>query len=178
MHTSLILTVIADDKPGIVEQIAAPITAAGANWEESRMARLAGKFAGLLRISVDPARADALAAHLAALGNQGFTIAVERSTDMAPAALRTLHLELIGNDRPGIIRDISRVLARHGVNIDALETAVASAPMSGDVLFRAHAGLRAPATLSLETMRTELEALAGELMVDLTLDTVAEAADG
>jgi glycine cleavage system regulatory protein len=176
MHTSLILTVIADDKPGIVEKIAEPITAAGPNWEESRMSRLAGKFAGLLRISVDAAGADALAAHLAALRSQGFTIAVERSADMSPAALRTRHLDLIGNDRPGIIRDLSRVLARHGVNIDALETAVASAPMSGEVLFRANANLRAPSTLSLESLRTELEALAGELMVDLTLDAVAEAA--
>jgi hypothetical protein len=37
MHTSLILTVIADDKPGIVEKIAEPITAAGANWEHRHL---------------------------------------------------------------------------------------------------------------------------------------------
>jgi glycine cleavage system regulatory protein len=169
MRTSLVLTVIADDKPGIVEQIARPITAAGANWEESRMARLAGKFAGVLRVSVDAARADALAGHLADLRNQGFTIAVERSVDAPPPALRTLQLELVGNDRPGIIRDLSRVLAHHGVNIDELETSVSSAPMSGEVLFRASAQLQVPASLSLQSLQEELEALAGELMVDLSL---------
>jgi glycine cleavage system regulatory protein len=172
MRASLVLTVIADDRPGIVERIADPITAAGANWEESRMARLAGKFAGLLRISVDAARADELADNLGALRSHGFTIAIERSADTAPPPLRTLQLDLIGNDRPGIIRDLSRVLARQGVNIDELETTVSSAPMSGEVLFRASAHLQAPSTVSLEALRGELEALAGELMVDVTIDDV------
>jgi glycine cleavage system regulatory protein len=64
MRTSLVLTIIGDDKPGIVEQLSDQILATGANWEESRMARLGGKFAGLLRLTVDRARADALTAEL------------------------------------------------------------------------------------------------------------------
>jgi glycine cleavage system regulatory protein len=177
MRTSLVLTVIADDKPGIVERIADCMAAGGANWEESRMARLAGKFAGLLRVSVEVASADALEASLGALRRDGLTIAVERSTEMPPADVRTLQLDLIGNDRPGIIRDISRILARHGVNIDELETGVSGAPMSGEALFRASAHLRVPPSVSLESLRAELEALAGELMVDLTIDDMAETAE-
>ena len=64
MRRSLVLTVIGDDKPGIVEQLADQVLAAGGNWEESRMARLAGKFAGILRVSVDADRAEALAGEL------------------------------------------------------------------------------------------------------------------
>ena len=56
MRTSLVLTIIGDDRPGIVEQLAEEVLDAGANWEESRMARLAGKFAGLLRVSVEAGR--------------------------------------------------------------------------------------------------------------------------
>jgi glycine cleavage system regulatory protein len=164
------LTVIADDRPGIVEQLAEPVLSAGANWEESRMARLAGKFAGLLRVSVDASEADALAQRLAALTAADLTVVVTRAQDADDTDFRSLHLELIGNDRPGIIRDISRALARQRVNIDDLETDVVSAPMSGELLFQARAHLQVPATVTMDAVRRQLESLAGELMVDLTLE--------
>jgi len=174
MRTSLVLTVIADDKPGIVEKIADQILATGANWEESRMARLAGKFTGLLRVSVDASRADALAVELRALASDEMTIVVTHAADEAPVKWRPLRLDLVGNDRPGIIRDISRVLARRHVNIDELETGLSSAPMTGEALFRARAHLQVPSTVTLADLRRELESLAGELMVDLTLDDVEQ----
>ena len=169
MRTSLVLTVIGDDKPGIVEQVSDRILAAGANWEESRMARLAGKFAGILRVSVDAERAEALTDALRTLSAGGLTIVVERGT-AGSAAARTVHLDLVGNDREGIVRDISRAVARLGVNIEELETGVTSAAMSGDTLFRANAILRVPGDVTMAQLRAVLEALAGELMVDLTLD--------
>jgi glycine cleavage system regulatory protein len=170
MRTSLVLTVIGDDKPGLVEQLAALVLAAGANWEESRMARLSGKFAGLLRVSVEAERADALAAGLATLDAGGLAVVIKRSADPEPGAFRTCGLDLVGNDHPGIIRDISRVLAQHGVNIEELETEVTSAPMSGDALFRARAHLRMPSTMTVDELRGLLEALAGDLMVEVTLE--------
>lgn len=170
MRTSLVLTVLGDDRPGIVEQLSDRILAAGGNWEESRMARLAGKFAGLLRVSVDAARADTLTASLMTLDGGGLTVAVEPSSETATGAFRALRLELVGNDHPGIIRDISRALALHRVNIEELDTNVTSAPMSGEALFRARALLRIPNTLSPDTLVGVLEALAGELMVDLTVE--------
>jgi len=169
MKSSLVLTVIGDDKPGIVEQLSDHVLAAGANWEESRMARLAGKFAGLLRISVDAANADALAARLTSdVG--GLKIVVQRSADTLAGAFRTIHLDLLGHDRPGIVRTISGALAQHDINIEELETETTNAPMSGDVLFRARATLRIPPTITLERLRGVLEALTGELMVDLSLE--------
>jgi glycine cleavage system regulatory protein len=169
MQTSLVLTVIGDDKPGIVEQLSDRILATGANWEESRMARLAGKFAGLLRVSVDEEKADVLAATLRALDAGGLTMVVERSGDTPTEARRPIRLEVIGNDHPGIVRDISRALAQHRVNIEELETDLTSAPMSGDALFRARATLGVPAAVTIEQLRGVLEALAGELMVDLAI---------
>src|SRR4029453_7853067 len=95
IQVSLVLTVIADDKPGIVEQLSDEILGAGANWEESRMARLAGKFAGLLRVSIDARRADALATKLKTLA-PALTVVVERSAEGDTVNFRTLHLELVG----------------------------------------------------------------------------------
>jgi glycine cleavage system regulatory protein len=169
MRASLVLTIIGDDKPGIVEALSDHLLAAGANWEESRMAHLGGKFAGLLRVSVDAARADALEAQLRS-APAGLTVVVERSGAEPDRALRTIRLELLGNDQPGIIRNISRALADEGVNIEELETETTSAPMSGDTLFRARATLRIPSNLTLDRLRASLEGLAGELMVDLALE--------
>jgi glycine cleavage system regulatory protein len=169
MRTSLVLTIIGDDKPGIVEQLSDRILETGANWEESRMARLAGKFAGLLRVSVDSDRADALASTLRHLDTGGLTVVVERSGEPAAGPARKIRLEVVGHDHPGIVRDIARVLAEHHVNIEELESGVSSAPMSGDTLFRAQATLSVPATVTVERLRGILEALAGEIMVDLAI---------
>lgn len=170
MRTTFVLTVLWDDKPGLVEQLSDQILAAGANWEESRMARLAGKFAGLLRVSVDASRADALAASLKTLDASGLSVVVAPSDVSPVAASRTLRLELLGHDQPGIIRDISRALTHHQVNIEELETNVTSAPMSGEALFRARALLRVPSTTTVASVIAGLEALAGRLTVDLTVE--------
>jgi glycine cleavage system regulatory protein len=174
MGTSLVVTVIGDDRPGIVERLSELVLAAGANWEESRMARLAGKFAGILRVSVAPANAGALASGLRALASDGLTIVVESSAEAPAETFRTVRLELVGNDHPGIIRDISKVLAQHQVNIEELDTGVSGAPMTGEQLFRASGQLRLPATVTIDWLRTRLESLAGELMVDVALDEEAE----
>ena len=178
MRTSLVLTIIGDDKPGLVEQLSDRILATGANWEESRMARLGGKFAGLLRLTVERDRADALVTELTKLETVGLSVVVEQSSELDAGSYRTVRLELLGNDRPGIVRDISRALAHHRVNIEELETDVTSAPMSGEALFRARVELGVPATVTTEMLRDLLAALAGELMVDVMLEDSNSPATG
>lgn len=172
MRTSLVLTVIGDDKPGIVEQISDRVLATGANWEESSMARLAGKFAGLLHVSAPADRAEALAADLRTLSSSGLTVVVEESRAPEPPPSERLHLSVIGNDRPGIVRDISRTLAGHQVNIELLDTFVTGAPMTGEPLFHVEATVRVPPAVTAERLRAVVEALAGELMVDVTFEDV------
>lgn len=168
MRTSLVVTVIGDDRPGIVEQLSDRILDAGGNWEESRMARLAGKFAGLLRVSVDADKADTLASRLTMLDEGGLKVVAERSGEAAAAAFRIFALDVVGSDQPGIVRQISGALAQHGVNIEELDTEVMSAPMSGETLFRARARLGLPAAVTVDAIRGILESLAADLMVDLT----------
>ena len=170
MRTSLVLTVIGADRPGIVEQISDQVLAAGANWEESRMARLAGKFAGVLRVSVDAERANRLADDLRALASGDLTVVIERGNEVSAGSSRALGIEIVGLDRQGIVRDISHVLARRGVNIEELETEVTSAAMSGEPTFRARARVRLPDATSVDDIRAALEAMADNLMVDLELD--------
>jgi glycine cleavage system regulatory protein len=171
LPSSLVLTVIGADKPGLVEALSEAVASHEGNWLESRMARLSGRFAGILRVSVPPERTAALAAALSRLEERGLRVVVETSVeDEGAEPHHGLQLELVGADRPGIVREISRVLAERGVNVDELSSECTSAPMSGEALFRASARLRVPVSLPLEELRARLEALAHDLMVDLTLD--------
>lgn len=166
---SLVVTVIGKDRPGLVESVSAVIEAHGGSWVESRMSRLAGQFAGILRASVPADRADALAEALEALRSGGLRVAIERGFEEAPPEGHVILLDLIGSDRPGIVHKISEALAERGVNVDELNTECDGAPWSGDTLFKAKARLWAPQSLSLDDLRESLEAIAGDLMVDITV---------
>ncbi|HNB89699.1 MAG TPA: ACT domain-containing protein [Plasticicumulans sp.] len=169
MHTSLVLTVIGPDRPGLVEAIAAVVARHGANWEESRMAQLGGQFAGMLRVTAPEETQDALEDALAGLGSVGLKVTVARAAGAQAQVPKLLHLNLVGQDRPGIVREIAEALARRGVSIESLETRCVSASMSGEMLFEAEAVLAVPPALAADELRTALEALANELMVDLDL---------
>jgi glycine cleavage system regulatory protein len=157
-----------------VSAISAPISAHGASWERSQMARLAGKFAGVLLLEVADDEADALVADLTALEEIGLHLLLER-TDEPPAKPRTrFHLDLIGADHPGIVAEISAALAAHRIGIEELTTDVRAAPMAGGRLFEAQVLLDAPTSTDVEALRATLEALADELMVELRLSDAGE----
>jgi glycine cleavage system regulatory protein len=166
---SLVVTVIGKDRPGLVESVSAVVEANGGSWVESRMSRLAGEFAGILRVSVPGDQADTLTKGLESLESDGLRVVVERGVEEAEAEGYLIVLELIGSDRPGIVHKISEALADRNVNVDELNTECDGAPWSGDTLFKATARLRAPNDLDLDQLREGLEAIAGDLMVDITI---------
>ncbi|MEJ2402226.1 MAG: ACT domain-containing protein [Xanthomonadales bacterium] len=172
MNTSIVLTVVSDDHPGIVEMLSERIAAHGGNWTESSMMSLAGKFAGLLLVQVPEERADAFIDELSALDARGIQVVANRAgAGPESSDARDATIELVGQDRPGIVHDITEVLARHSANVQELETTVQSASMSGESLFLAHAHVKVPPTTDMERLRAELEELANELMVDISLDS-------
>jgi glycine cleavage system regulatory protein len=167
MTTYLVLTVIGDDKPGLVESLSQVVAEHGGNWQESSMSQLAGKFAGILRVSVSDERADELVKALGQLDDR-LKLVIERvDEDQQAAAATAVSLSLVGNDRPGIVREISHVLASLGVNVEQLNTECVPAPMSSEILFKARASLQTPAGLELDRLQQALENLADDLMVEL-----------
>ena len=162
--TTLILTVVGPDRPGLVSTLAATVAAYDGNWLTSRMADLAGQFAGIVEVSVEDSRSDAL---IRALGElEGLRVAaVSGATGSPPPATWRVHV--VGDDRPGIVHQVAGVLAAAGISIEELTTSTSEAPMSGGLLFRADAVLSGPARVDLTRVRAALEELAGELMVDL-----------
>lgn len=168
MNLSFVVTVVGADKPGLVELLSEVANAHGGNWEASHMARMAGRFAGIFLITVPAANADALESNL--LGLDGLKTLVERS-EVPPSRgeHRALVLNLVGRDHPGILQAISHALAQREINVDELETKVSGAPMTGEPLFELHAQLTAPPSLDTSELQEVLEALAADLMVELTL---------
>jgi glycine cleavage system regulatory protein len=166
---TFVLTVIGDDRAGLVSALSGPINTHGASWERSQLSRLAGKFAGIVLVSVPNERYDALVTDLAELGSQGLHLVIERTDEPAQRESLRVTLELLGADRPGIVAEVSSALAAHDVSIDELSTDVRDAPMAGGTLFEATAVLSAPPAVSIEELRSMLESLADELMVEVTL---------
>jgi len=172
MRTSLVVIFTGADRPGIVDLLAGVVAEQEGNWAASRLACLAGRFAGIIEATVDPGRADALVGALLALEAQGLKISVERGQPPPPSppSGTLLWLELIGTDHPGIVHDVSHVLAERGLNIEELSTDLDSAPMSGQPMFRASVQLTVPRGAALDELQQALERLADDLMVDITLD--------
>jgi glycine cleavage system regulatory protein len=168
--TILVLTVVGNDRPGLVDALSGAIAEHGGNWEQSSMAHLANKFAGILTVNVADDRVEAISDALRALREDGLLhVTVEHGRAETPEPRRRLHLDLVGQDHPGIVHDISHALAAEGISIETLETDTRSASMAGGTLFHAKAVLVAPESVAVEQLEEVLEALANELMVDVDL---------
>jgi glycine cleavage system regulatory protein len=167
MNHYLALTIISDDRPGVVEKVAEVIASNGGNWLESSMSRLAGKFAGLLLVEVSEPQQASLVEALQALQTQGIRVTAELSQTVQPASGQIVKLNVVGNDRSGIVGEISALLAKLHVNVEELSTCCEEAPMSAEILFRATAQLQLPEPLSLAELQGALETLSDDLIVEL-----------
>ncbi|MDR6866850.1 glycine cleavage system regulatory protein [Microbacterium resistens] len=174
--STLILTVVGSDRPGLVAAVADAVDAHGGNWENSRLAELAGTFAGVIEVSVPDDRAAELQTALTSL--DGLLTVVHAGQDDADAATsaaaaggspRQLTIQVLGNDRAGIVREISGVLSAHALSIESMTSETHDAAMAGGRLFEAAVVATVPAGADPENLRTELERLAADLQVDITV---------
>jgi glycine cleavage system regulatory protein len=173
MLATLVMTVIGVDRPGLVEMVAARVADHGGNWLESRMCHLGGQFAGILRVEVARERRDELVNALRTLEVDGLRVIMHAEGEVAPASAppagSLATVELVGQDRPGILRSVAAVFAAHGVNVEELSSERVSAPMGGGTLFQARATVLVPPAVALAVVRSDLERIAADLMVDLKL---------
>lgn len=164
------MTILGEDKPGLVESIANLVAEHRGNWLESRMSRLGGQFAGILRVEVPGELERVLVDALRNLQACGLSVVVHADAQTPEARGVTLcTLEIVGQDRPGIVREISRALARRGVNVEELQTECTSAAMSGELMFTARAKVKLPLSCSAAGLRQELEKIGHDLIVEVSL---------
>ena len=165
---SLVVTAIGTDRPGIVRQLSERAQGFGANWAGSRMANLSGQFAGIVHFEVPADKADALTEALLGLeASSGLRIVIAKSiVPPVVAGRRVVLLELVGPDRPGIVREMSRSLADRGVSIEELHTEIVSADSAGHT-FKVRALLMVPEKMTNPELQRALESLASEMSVDI-----------
>ena len=168
MDGVIVLTISGQDRAGLVETLADVIAAHGGNWEHCRMAHLAGRFVGLLEVTVSGEKQQDLEVALRTINDLDVLIAAgSNCSEIEP--LRQFDLEVVGSDHPGIVRDVFKALALAGVNVEELSTKAFSAPDSGGMLFEARARLGCSAEIDRESIRNQLEQIAQDVMVDIRL---------
>jgi glycine cleavage system regulatory protein len=174
MQVPLVMTIIGPDRTGLVESVARVVAEHGGNWLESRMCHLGGEFAGILRIELPVEKRQALIDALQTLQGRGLAVVV-RPGEATAAAMpgRQARLEIVGHDRPGIVRQITHALAGAGVNVEEFSSECVSAPMSGETLFKAVARLQLPRGGNDAALKTELEKIADDLLVDISFAEVS-----
>lgn len=166
---SVILSVIGSDRPGLTEALAQAVLTAGGNWLESHLSRLGGLYVGSVLVAIDAGQVEALRAAVRAVDAQGLTVQLAPAAEDAQPAGEALQLSVVGQDRPGIVAQVTAVLSGLDVNIEAFDTHVAAEPHSGAPLFHVDARLRLPPGLPAGAVQDALEGISAEIMVDISL---------
>ncbi|WP_418317079.1 ACT domain-containing protein [Piscinibacter sakaiensis] len=174
-NVSLVVTVMGQDRPGIVRLISDKAQRFGANWTDSRMARMAGEFAGMVHFEVPREQADALSAALRGLESSGLRVAIAQSEfDRLHGGARGVSFELVGDDKPGIIANLTRMLAERNISIEHLHTELIGSDAGTQQRFKVVAHLRLPPQITREALRADLAVLAADMLVDIALDEEPE----
>ena len=169
MKARAILVVSGSDRPGLTKALAEAVHAAGGNWLESHLSRLGGKYVGSVLVELDAAALPRLEAQVRSVDASGLRVSLVPADDEAPIEGDTLTVELVGQDHPGIVREVTTVLAALGVNIDSLTTSTEHGAWSGEPLFRAEVRVTLPQGVDRDEVQCALEAISGEVMVDFTV---------
>ena len=166
MNVKVILTAVGSDRPGLTRSLADAVFAAGGNWLESHLSRLGGKYVGSVLVELDEGALPALETTIGAIDGSGLHVSLVPAGDEPAVLAESLSIEVVGQDRPGIVREVTTVLAGLGVNIEDFATSIQRGAESGALLFRAQARLTLPESLSRDALQTALEGISGEIMVD------------
>lgn len=168
---TFILSVVGSDRPGLTQALASAVLSAGGNWLQSHLSQLGGLYVGSVLVELEAGQADALRDAVQAVDAQGLEVRIAPGVSGAEAGGDSLSLELVGQDRPGIVHQVTVVLSRLDVNIETFETSISAEAHSGAALFHMNAQLRLPPSLQASQVQAALEEISAEVMVDISLSS-------
>lgn len=166
---TLILSIVGSDRPGLTQALAAAVLSAGGNWLESHLSRLGGLYVGSVLVELETGDVDALRSAVRAVDAQGLDVRISPAIETTQAAGDTVQFSLVGQDRAGIVHQVTATLSRLDANIEDFDTHISEEPHSGAPLFHMEARLRLPSTLQAQTVQAALEEISAEIMVDISL---------
>jgi len=171
---TLILSVIGSDRPGLTQALAGAVLSAGGNWLESHLSRLGGLYVGSVLVELQTDRVEALRAAVREVDAQGLEVRIAPAIEGPGVAGDAVYFSLVGQDRPGIVHQVTAILSGLDANIEAFDTRISVEPHSGAPLFHMDARLRLPPALKAEEVQAALEGMSAEIMVDISLTPAAE----
>jgi glycine cleavage system regulatory protein len=172
---TFVLSVIGSDRPGLTQALAGALLSAGGNWLESHLSRLGGLYVGSVLVELGADKVEALRAAVAEVDGHGLQVRIAPAAEAAGPAGEAVRLSLVGQDRLGIVHQVTGALTALGANIEDFDTRLSLEAHSGAPLFHLDARLRLPADLGLEKVQAALEDISGEIMVDVALAPAGEA---
>ena len=170
MYSQIVITVVSNDKPGIVKYIAEHITAHQGEWLESKLANLAGKFVGVIKARLPEAALAALTEQLSC-AQDGISIVVEPLADQQASAYsgRLARFHVLGPDRKGIVEEISQALLKYNINVEEIETRLTSEAYTGTPLFEMEGMVKIPENTDIHALNDNLNSIADMLGVDISI---------
>ena len=174
MSSRFIMTAFGEDRPGIVADVTRVLYENGCNLEENSMTLLADEFTLILLFSTgEVGIEERLQSECRRLekerGISAFIRPLGQRRDLGRGGVRVHVVEVEGLDQSGIVYRVSQHLAERGMNILDLKSEVISTPESGTALYRMQLHIQAPETLSVEEIEADLQPVADELHVDISL---------
>lgn len=166
---TLILSIVGSDRPGLTQALAAAVLSAGGNWLESHLSRLGGLYVGSVLVELATDSVDALRTAIREVDAQGLEVRISPAIEDAQSEGDIVQFSLVGQDRSGIVHQVTAILSQVGANIEDFDTHVSVEPHSGAPLFHMDARLRLPPTLSAQGVQAALEEISAEIMVDISL---------
>lgn len=165
----MVLSVVGSDRPGLTQALAAAVVSAGGNWLESHLSRLGGLYVGSVLVELAADGADRLGSSVRAVDAHGLDVRIAPAVEAPGEAGEALQFGLVGQDRPGIVSQVTAVLSGLGANIEAFETWISAEPHSGMPLFHLDARLRLPPERQAGEVQAALEEISAEIMVDISI---------
>lgn len=171
----LVLTIIGRDRAGVVAELADVVRFHEANWKRSELAEIAGTFAGVVVVEVDDDRVDELLTNLLILREQGLHITAQQIEEPAeaPEAL-DVRLRFTGDDRPGIVHEISTTISGFGINILRLGTVVGPTGTDGGNGFEITTHLSVPIVVDLDAVLDAVGTLTDNLGIALHVEDLTD----
>ena len=163
----MIFTLVGQDKPGLVDSLAQTVYQLGGNWLASNFSHMAGHFAGFVQVDLPlekhQALIDAFSQH------PDLQIHLVQGEETSSSTSQSATVEIMGNDKPGIVQELTSVLSQFNINISRFDSSCSSAPNWGSSLFKATAEVEIPDNFDLDPLREALEEIANDLVVDIDL---------
>jgi glycine cleavage system regulatory protein len=164
-----VLSVVGSDRPGLTKALAAAVLSADGNWLESHLSRLGGLYVGSVLVELAAEGVERLRAAVRTVDAHGLEVRIAPAVEAPGPEGEALQFSLVGQDRLGIVDQVTAVLSRFDANIETFRTWISAEPHSGAALFNMEARLRLPPDLPLGRILAALEDISAEIMVDVSV---------